>query len=185
MFRETLTVGLSHIFIIEPKKCFVNGSLSKICSLQLGVPQGTGPLLFLLYINDLPNCLSHSQPRMFADDTHLTCAGVNMNAIQDCLNIDLENIRKWLIANKLTLNMAKTKFMLIGLRQRLGTFTSSPALAINETLINQVSTSKSLGVIIDVNLTWNNHIDKLAKKIASSIAALKWVRQFVPTSTLL
>ena len=116
---------------------------------------------------------------------HLTCAGVNMNAIQDCLNIDLENIRKWLIANKLTLNMAKTEFMLIGSRQRLGTFTSSPALVINGTLVNQVSTSKSLGVIIDENLTWNDHIDKLAKKIASSIAALKRVRQFVPPSTLL
>ena len=74
--------------------------------------------------------------------------------------------------------------MLIGLRQKLGTFTRSPALVINGALVNQVSKSKSLGVIIDENLTWNDHIDKLAKKIASSIAALKRVRQFVPPSTL-
>ena len=126
------------------------------------------------------NCLSHSQPRMYTDDVHLTCAGVDMNAILDCLNINLEDIRKWLIANKLTLNIAKVEFMLIGSRQRLGTFTSSPALVINRTLINQVSTSKYLGVTIDENLTWDDHIDKVAKKIASSIAALKRVRQFVP-----
>ena len=58
------------------QKCAVNGVLSKICTLTCGIPQGTilGPLLFLLYINDLPNCLSNSQPRMYADDTHLTSA---------------------------------------------------------------------------------------------------------------
>ena len=142
-------------------KCFVNGFLSKICSLQLGVPQGTIlGLLFSLYTNDLPNCLYHSQPRMYADDTHLTCAGVDVVAIQDCLNI-----RKWLVANKLTFNMAKTEFVLIGSRQRLGTFTSSPALVINGAPVNQVSTSKSLGVLIDENLTrTDDHIDKLAKR---------------------
>ena len=55
------------------QKCVVNGSLSECCTLQCGIPQGTvlGPLLFLLYINDLPNCLSHSVPRMYADDTHM------------------------------------------------------------------------------------------------------------------
>ena len=81
-----------------------------------GVPQGTilGPLLFLLYINDLPNCLSHSQPRMFADDTHLTYADNDIVKIELILTNDLESIREWLIVNKLTLNMSKTEFMVIG-----------------------------------------------------------------------
>ena len=74
--------------------------------------------------------------------------------------------------------------MLIGSRQKLSTLTASPVLNINGTPINQVSTSKSLGVLIDANLTWGSHIEKLAKKIASGIAAIKWVRPFVPPATL-
>ena len=105
-----------------------------------------------------------------------------MNIIQSCLNEDLLNISKWLIANKLTLNM--TEFMLIGSREKLNTLTASPVLSINGTPVNQVSTSKSLGVLIDANLTWGSHIDMLAKKIASGIAAIKRVRQFVPPATL-
>ena len=143
-----------------------------------------GPLLFLLYINDLPNCLTNSYPRMYADDTHLTYADKDVNIIQSCLNEDLLNISKWLIANKLTLNMTKTEFMLIGSRQKLNTVTTSPALNINGTPINQVSMSKSLGVLIDAILTWGSHIERLAKKVASGIAAIKRVRQFVPPATL-
>ena len=64
------------------QKCLVNGSLSKVCSLGCGVPQGTilGPLLFLIYINDLPNCLSFCQPRMYADDTHITFASADLHS---------------------------------------------------------------------------------------------------------
>ena len=102
------------------QKCVVNGSLSKVCSLGCGVPQGTilGPLLFLIYINDLPNCLSFCQPRMYADDTHITYASADLHSMQSSLNRDLSNIHKWLLCNKLTLNSTKTEFMLIGSRQK-------------------------------------------------------------------
>ena len=141
--------------------CSIDGSLSQSCLLSCGVPQGTilGPLLFLLYINDLPNCLSNCEPRMYADDTHLTYAGDNVDNIQLHLNQYLENVHNWLRANKLTLNMTKTEFMLIGSRQRLSTLTESPTFAINDFEVSQVTTAKSLGVTIDDRLDWNGHIE--------------------------
>ena len=90
------------------------------------------------------------------------------------MNEDLLNNSKWLIANKLTLNMTRTELMLIGSRQKLNTLTASPVLSINGTLVNQVSLSKFLGVLIDANLNWGSHIEKLAKKIPSGIAAINW-----------
>ena len=83
--------------------------------------------------------------------------------------ICLESVNRWLVANKLTLNTTKTEFMLIGSRQKLKTISRSPSLSTNGTPIDQVTTTKSLGVYIDENLSWGNHINKLAKKIASSI----------------
>ena len=78
---------------------------------------------------------------MYADDTHITYADKDLNIIQSCLNEDLLNISKWLIANKLTLNMTKTEFMVIGSREKLNTLAASPVLSINGTPVNQVSTS--------------------------------------------
>ena len=88
-----------------------------------------GPLLFLIYTNDLPNCLISCQPRMYADDTHITYADVDVNSIQFNLNHDLGNLNKWLISKKLTLNTTKTEFMLIGSRQELSTLSSQPKLS--------------------------------------------------------
>ena len=102
------------------QRCAVNGVISHTCILTCGITQGTilRPLLFLLYINDLPNCLSNSQPRMYADDTHLTYAENDICSIEASLNQDLSHINRWLIANKLALKMTKTEFMLIGSRQK-------------------------------------------------------------------
>ena len=86
------------------QKCFVNGHFSTNRLLRCGVPQGTilGPLLFLIYINDLPNCLSHSCARMYADDTHLTYASNDIDDIDHHFNEDLAKISEWLVANRLT-----------------------------------------------------------------------------------
>ena len=122
---------------------------------------------------------------MYADDTHLTYAGDCVDNLQLYLNQDLENVLKWLRANKLTLNRTKTEFMLIGARQRLSTLAVSPTVTIYDNQVSQVTTAKSLGVTIDNKLDWRSHIDKLTKKVASGTGAIKRMRHLVPQATLL
>ena len=97
-----------------------------------------GPLLFLLYINDLPQCLDFSHPRMYADDTSITYAGKDLNEIDDYLNKDLKSVNTWLSSNKLTLNLTKTEFLVITSRQRRVYLSDNPSLTINNFPIEQV-----------------------------------------------
>ena len=99
---------------------------------------------------------------MYADDTHLTYASNNTEDIECTLNRDLANVSDWLKANKLTLN--KTDFMVIGSWQKLGTFDKSPNLVLDSFPIKQVSTTKSVGVLVDKHLSWNAPIASISKK---------------------
>ena len=121
---------------------------------------------------------------MYADDTHLTYASINIEDIECTLNRDLANVSDWLKAKKLTLNKAKTKFMEIWSWQKLGTFDKSPNLVLDSFPIKQVSTTKSVGVLVDKHLSWNAHIASILKKIASGIGAIKRCSPFVPIETL-
>ena len=116
---------------------------------------------------------------MYADDTHITYASADLHSMQSSLNRDLSNIHKWLLCNKLTLNSTKTEFMLIGSRQKLSTLSEFLELSVDYVPIKQVSTTKSLGILIDDNMAWHSHIDKISKKIASSIGAIKRIKPFV------
>ena len=122
---------------------------------------------------------------MYADDTRITYAGSYLHLIQSSLSHDLEKLSKWLVSNRLTLNATKTEFMLIGSRQRLSTLSDTLERYIDNVPIEQVPSVKSLGIYIDENLWWHSHIDKLCKKIASTIGAIKRVKPFAPQSTLL
>ena len=157
------------------------------CFLKCGIPQGTilGPLFFLLFINDLPNCLSYSIPRTFADDTNLTFANNDMIEMNKELNIDLVCVNEWLVSNKLSPNISKTEFMLIGSRQKLSNISHYPKPLLDNTPIKQVKVTKSLGVYIDESLLWDSQIDHICKKIASGIGALKRIKYCVPFSTIL
>ena len=169
------------------QKCYVNGHLSSDSTLTCGVPQGSiiGPLLFLLYINDLSSCLSTSCPRMYADDTNISTSAYDIEALEGQLNLELSKLNQWLKANKLNLNVAKTEFMIMGSRQRLNARADGRPINLNieGKNIKRVDTSKSLGVFIDKNLSWEKHINEISKKISSGIGALKQVRPFVTLDT--
>ena len=103
------------------QRCCVNDELSEAAPITCGVPQvsNLGPLLFLIYINDLPNCLNRASPRMFADDTNISIAANTVMELEPLINSELKNLHQWLVTNRLSLNIAKTEFMIIGSRQRL------------------------------------------------------------------
>ena len=90
---------------------------------------------------------------MYTDDTLLTYSNGNIHSIQSSLSEDFRNINRWLIANELTLTMAKTDFMLTGSRQKLNNLPSLPSLNINNVPITHSQCFKSIGVLIDENLT--------------------------------
>ena len=147
-----------------------------------GVPQGSNlsPLLFLLYVNDLPNCLAHSKPSLFADDTNISTSAECMEDLEKRLNSDLENIYQWLVSNKLTLNLTKTEYMIIVSRQRLNKIELSPDIKISGQLVKRVKTTKCLGMIIDDKLRWEGHIDDLSKEVSRGIGAMKLIKPYVP-----
>ena len=179
---------LFRCYLSERKQiCKLQNTMSEVVNLTCGVPQGSnlGPLLFLLYINDLPNCLEETQASMFADDTNLSCHGKSSSEVESMINTDLENVHKWLIANKLTLNEEKTECMLVGSRQRLQQSLNNSEIVIGNHIIQQVSNKKVLGVIIDEQLKWKEHNDAQCKKISQSIALLRRAKQFVNQDTLL
>ena len=183
--QETLKWFQSYLYD-RKQICSVNGHMSSSRSISCGVPQGSnlGPLLFLIYINDLPNCLSAASPRMFADNTNVSFASTSLSELENVLNRELQNVNIWLKANKLSLNIAKTEFMVIGSRQRLNVNADGNInITINEQSIKKVSETETLGMIIDQHLTWSRHVEEKSKKISSGIGALKRIRPFITTDT--
>ena len=168
------------------QKCQLQDMLSKQRKITCGIPQGSilGPLLFTLYINDLPNCLKHTTPRMFADDTSLTAAGETLSEVEKRTNEDLRNVHNWLSANKLNLNIAKTEYVLIGSRHRINSLDIQPSINIDKQSVKRVKHSKVLGVQIDEHLAWTKHIEFIAGKISSGIGAIKKAKEFVDRNTL-
>ena len=167
------------------QKCSTNGHLSNTAPVTCGVPQGSnlGPLLFLVYINDLPNCLTSASPRIFADDTNITFAASTMTDLENAVNLELRNLQRWLITNRLSLNIAKTEFMVIGSNQRIHTLSNNQIhIEIDGKSIKKVKEAKSLGLLIDEHLSWAKHIEEISKKISSAIGALK---PFISESTAL
>jgi exonuclease III len=149
-----------------------NGVLSALREVELGVPQGSvlGPLLFVLYINDIIGSIKYSEINLFADDTLLSIAGENLADCLEKMNEDLASLTKWLKFNKLKLNVSKTKYMIVT-RRRVGA-ASHNALVIDNEPLEEVESIKYLGVQIDNKLTFKKHLELVIKKMAKKIGFL-------------
>jgi hypothetical protein len=147
-----------------------NNERSELKYMQCGVPQGSilGPLLFLIYINDLSNVCKSTMPIFFADDSNLFKNGKNISEIEKNLNEELSHIVKWLKINKLTLNVDKTQCMLFTSKH----YNRALDLKIENSHIVQVKKAKFLGVIIDEKLKWKDHILYISNKISKAIGII-------------
>ena len=114
-----------------------------------------------------------AQPRMFADDTSVSYASDSLDKIQNVINSELKNLNSWPIANRLSLNITKTEFMIIGSRQRMNVTQNDIAIGIRDREINRTDVVKSLGMHIDRHLSWSEHIHKISKKFHPLLARLK------------
>ena len=123
-----------------------------------------GPLLILIYIDDLPNRLRAAAPRMFADDTNITLSAKTLTELKQALIPELRKLCCWLKANKLTLNVTKTELMILASRQRLSVQNKDVVIRIDHQIIKQVEHTKSLGVTIDAQLTWCKQVEEICKK---------------------
>ena len=130
-------------------------------------------------IKDLPNCLDHSIGRSFTDDTNLTFSAVDLSILQAEMRNDLNRIFNWISSNKLTFNILKTDFMVIGSRQRIVTLAGSISLSVNGLTLQQVESTKCLGLTIDQFLTWRNHLQSVRQKVGRGIRILKSIKPFV------
>ena len=146
------------------------------------MPQGSilGPLLFLLYINDLPQATNFFV-RLFADDTFLCAQNKDLVALESQVNFELQKVYNWLASNRLSLNMDKSKFMLISNKKRIIPL----SINIHELQLKECNSYKYLGIFIDKNLTWQAHIQHICKKISKASGALSKLRHCVSIDTLI
>ena len=136
----------------------------------------------MIYVNDLPsfvNCI----PRLFTDDTCLIYSEKNQQRLTEIINADLQKISKWLKANKLTVNPSKSNIIIIP--SNLNQLPVTIKTYLNNTLISQTSAANYLGITIDTDLKFHNHIVLLEHKISRTIGILSKLRHFLPQSTLL
>ena len=146
----------------------INGVNSDQAYITCGVPQGSvlGPMLFLLYINDLCDVILNCSTFLYADDTVLVANALDIQAAHAQLQIDLDNVAGWCKFNKLSINIKKTKSMIVGSRHKVKNHIAIPRLQISGRPLEYVYQYKYLGVTIDEILSFNSHLNNTIKIVS-------------------
>ena len=162
-----------------------NNTDSKKSIITCGVPQGSilGPLFFLLYINDIINVSSTLLPLIFADDTNLFISGKSLNETIQLMNTEVDKIIHWLHANRLSLNINKTHYLIFRSSKRK--ILEHDKIYINGQILECKNETKFLGVVLDSKLSWCNHISKVKSKIAKSIGIFVKAKNILPISSMM
>ena len=170
---------------LKDRKQFVtiNGFKSSLKNINFGVPQGSvlGPLLFLIYINDLNLSVKNSIVHHFADDTNLLCIDKSIKMLCKKVNYDLKGITNWLDANRISLNVNKTEYIIFRKPRKI--VDSEIKIKLNGKRLYPSTYIKYLGVLLDEHLSWKPHINELYKKLNRSNSMLSKIRHYVDLNT--
>ena len=189
LLRKLELYGIRHLplmwiesYLRDRPSCVGLGgaNISNINISNIGIPQGSiiGPILFLIYINDLPNISTNINTTLFADDTTISISDNSFNDLIQKTNTELAKIHDWTISNRLTINVDKTETLL---------FTNRPndnngnCIQLNETDINFTPSCKFLGTFIDNKLTFSKHINHILGKLSRGAGILYKIKDQLPT----
>ena len=183
---ESLLDLLGNYLTNRTQKNKLYNSVSDLQPANIGVPQGStiGPIMFIVYINDLPSVLENSSCIMYADDTVMYCAHSDNRIVRRMLQADLNNVQEWCAKNKLSMNIKKTKLMVFmsdHKRKRSNKF----KFYMRGREIDEVDSYRYLGTEIDNGLTGNAQYNKLAQTLGFKLSMFGKVRRFLTTRAAL
>ena len=143
--------------------------MAEYTTMTLGVPQGSvsGPVLFLLFVNDMYRSSNQMRFVHFADDTTVFSSDSDINNVHSTVNRELVGVNNWLMANRLSLNISKISYMIISNQKNV------IDIRILDSILRKVSTVKFLGVTLNENLTFNDHVKNVTTKIFKSVGVLR------------
>ena len=169
-FTPSATIMIMSYLTARTQRVYYNGSMSNSINLACGVPQGSclGPLLFSIFTNDLPSVVKNSSIVMHADDSTMYYGAKTFHELNEVLSKELDIVHKWMLRNKLVLNITKTQSIILGTKQKVATMPNLDLHIANE-LIQQVDKIKLLGLVIDSHLPWSEHINKIISKMRVGI----------------
>ena len=183
---STNTLMFLRSYLTNRQQCVVvKSSISTFQTLHYGVPQGSilGPLLFSLYINDLPLHIK-STCECFADDTTIHSNHSDVTTLAKTLQESVNDLIQWTESNHMALHPHKTKAMLVTTRQKRQNLTIQfPPLYLKNEVIDQVTHHKVLGISVDNNINWNSHISSLCKRISQKVYQLAKIKHFLDSAS--